>query len=189
DLAMDTIAFQHVLELKQEWASTKGGTAGVTVASLTAAYIQHRPDFAGPRAILDVRVHKALAHGIDKQTFAETVWAGELRVLDTIFQPTVDYYPAIDRAITKYPYDPRMSEQLMNDAGYTKGPDGMFTSPTEGRLTFPVIFPQNRKDPPVLAANWRQAGFDIQELPLSAVEERDPQVRGSYQALYVQASG
>jgi peptide/nickel transport system substrate-binding protein len=42
---------------------------------------------------------------------------------------------------------------------------------------------------PVLAANWRQAGFDMQELPLSAVEERDPQVRGTFQSLYVQASG
>ena len=189
DVALDTITFQHVLQLKQEWAGNKGGTAGVTVASLTAAYIQHRPDYASPRAILDVRVHKALAHAIDKQTFNDTIWAGELRVLDTIFQPTVPYYPEIDRAITKYPYDPRTSERLMTEANYTKGSDGIFVSPTEGRLTFPVIFPQNRREPPVLAANWRQVGFDIQELPLSSVEERDPQVRGSYQSLYVQASG
>src|SRR5439155_11155183 len=117
------------------------------------------------------------------------VWTGELRVLDTIWQPTVPYYADIDRAITKYPYDQRMSEQLMTEAGYTKGPDGIYVSPTEGRLTFPLIFPQNRREPPVLAANWRQAGFDIKEIPLSSVEERDPEVRGSYGSLYIQASG
>jgi peptide/nickel transport system substrate-binding protein len=178
-----------MLQLKQEWAATNRGTAGVTVASLAASYIQHRPEYASPRAILDVRVHKALASGIDKQTFAETIWAGELRVIETIFQRTADYYPAIDRAITKYPYDPRTSERLMNEAGYTKGPDGLFASPTEGKLSFVVMAPQVRREPPVLAANWRQAGFDFQELPLPAVEERDPQVRSTFQSLYVQASG
>ena len=189
DVAMDTISFDHVLQLKREWANTKGGTAGVTVASLTATYIQHRPDYASPRAILDQRVHKALAHSIDKQTFNETIWSGELRVLDTIWQPTVPYYAEIDRVITKYPFDPRASEQLMTEAGFTKGPDGTYVSPTEGRLTFPIIFPQNRREPPALSGNWRQAGFDIKEIPLSSVEERDPEVRGSYGALYIQASG
>jgi peptide/nickel transport system substrate-binding protein len=188
-VALDTITFAHMLQLKQEWATTNRGTAGVTVASLTASYIQHRPEYASPRAILDLRVHKALAHGIDKQTFAETIWAGELRVLDTIFEPSAEYYPVIDRAITKYPYDPRTSERLMNEAGYTKGSDGLFASPTEGKLTFVVMAPQVRREPPVLAANWRQAGFDIQELSLSATEERDPQVRATFQSLYVQASG
>ncbi|HEY3118934.1 MAG TPA: ABC transporter substrate-binding protein [Chloroflexota bacterium] len=188
-VALDTITFAHMLQLKQEWGPTNRGTAGITVASLAASYIQHRPEYASPRAILDLRVHRALAHGIDKQTFAETVWAGELRVLDTIFEPGTDYYPAIDRAITKYPYDPRVSERLMNEAGYTKGSDGLFPSPVEGKLTFSIMSPQARREMPVLAANWRQAGFDMQELPLSAVEERDPQVRGTFQSLYVQASG
>jgi peptide/nickel transport system substrate-binding protein len=189
DVALDTITFAHMLQLKQEWAPTNRGTAGLTVASLAASYIQHRPEYANPRAILDVRVHKALAHGIDKPTFAETIWAGELRVLDTIFEPGTEYYPVIDRAITKYAYDPRTSERLMTEAGLTKGPDGFYTSPTEGKLTFVIQGPQVRREPPVLAANWRQAGFDIQEQPLSPTEEREPQVRATFPALYVQASG
>ena len=189
DVALDSITFAHMLQLKQEWAGTNRGTAGVTVASLTASYIQHRPEYASPRAILDLRVHKALAHGIDKETFADTIWAGELKVLDSIFEPKADYYPVIERATTKYPYDPRISERLMTEAGYARGPDGFFTSPTEGKMTFQIQTPVTRREMPVLAANWRQAGFDIQELPLSGVEERDPQVRGSYPALYIQASG
>src|SRR6185436_15173112 len=102
DVALDTITFDHMLQIKREWGPANKGTGGVTVSSFTTISIQNRPDYANPRATLDVRVRKALAHGIDRQTFAETVWAGELYLLDTIFHPGVDYYPAIDRAITKY---------------------------------------------------------------------------------------
>lgn len=44
-----------------------------------------------------------MAYGIDKQTVSDTIWAGELQPLDSFFSPTTDYYPAIDRAIAKYP--------------------------------------------------------------------------------------
>jgi ABC-type transport system substrate-binding protein len=82
-----------------------------------------------------------------------------------------------------------MSERLMTEAGYSRGADGFFTSPSEGKLTFGLQAPRTRREPPVLAANWRQAGFDIQEVPLSPTEEREPEVRATYPALYVQASG
>ncbi len=77
----------------------------------------------------------------------------------------------------------------MNEAGYTKGSDGYFGSPTEGKLTFLIQGPQIRQEPPVLAANWRQAGFDITEQRLPPAEEREPRVRATFPALYVQASG
>jgi peptide/nickel transport system substrate-binding protein len=188
DVAMDTLTFDHMVQLKREWAATNRGTAGVTVSSFTTASMQLRPDYANPRAILDVRVRKALAHGVDRQTFAETVWAGELVLLDTIFHPQADYYPAIDRAISKYPYDARASQRLMADAGYSRGPDGFFAGP-EGRLTFVLQGTATRREPAPLAANWRQAGFDIQEQSLSNNEDRDPAVRASFPALYIRASG
>jgi peptide/nickel transport system substrate-binding protein len=139
-----------------------------------------------PRAVLDVRVRQALAHGVDKQTFSETVWGGELKAMDSIFDPTTDYYPVIDRAITKYPYDPRTSERLMQAAGYTRGPDGYFASP-EGALSLVLEAPQDRTELPVLASNWRQAGFDMQQkgLPLRA----DSEVRSTYPGLSIGTSG
>jgi peptide/nickel transport system substrate-binding protein len=188
DVALDTLTFDHMLQLKREWATTKRGSAGVTVSSFTTISMQNRPDYADPRAVLDVRVRKALAHGIDRQTFAETVWAGELYLLDTIFHPAADYYPAIDRTITKYPYDPQASQRLMAEAGYARGPDGFFAGP-EGKLTLTLHATNTRREPAPLSANWRQAGFDIEERSLSNAEDRDPAVRASFPALYVRASG
>ena len=186
-VALDSIGFSQMLQLQQQWAPTNGGTAGITVSSQAAALIQHRPEYADPPAILDVRVRQALAAALDKETFAETVWAGKLGVLDTIFSPTADYYPQIDRAITKYPYDPRVSERLMNDAGYTRGADGFFAGP-DGKLTFSVQGPQTRPELPVLGDNWRTAGFDVPQKGLSNTESVDPQVRSVFPALYINAS-
>jgi len=187
-MAWDSINFPQMLELQQEWGTSNRGTAGLTAASFNAIYLQHRPEYANPRAILDVRVHKALAYGIDKQTFSETIWSGKLLPLDTIFDPNTDYYPVIDRAITKYSYDPRMSERLMTEAGYTKGPDGYFASPTEGKLGFSIAAPNIRPEPPVLAANWRQVGFDMAETPLSPTQIVDAQIRATQPTMYLNAA-
>lgn len=39
DMALDSITFAHVLQLKQQWAATNAGTAGVTVASIAAGLL------------------------------------------------------------------------------------------------------------------------------------------------------
>ncbi|MBM2812482.1 MAG: hypothetical protein HW416_3241 [Chloroflexi bacterium] len=103
DVALNSIRFEHFVQLKNEWASNRQGTAGVNTVSLSVAQFQHRPDYANPKAILDVRVRRAFTHAVDRQTFSETIWAGELAVWDTIFNPRAAYYPAIDRVISKYP--------------------------------------------------------------------------------------
>src|SRR5207247_1492648 len=91
DVALLSFTFPQMLQLKAEWATNKQGTVGYTVAAFGAAYFQHRPEHVRPRAGLDVAVHKALAYGLDRQTLAETIGADELKVLDTIFDPTADY--------------------------------------------------------------------------------------------------
>jgi peptide/nickel transport system substrate-binding protein len=187
-MALDSINFAQMLQLQQEWGGSNQGTANLTVGSFNATYIQHRPEYANPKAILDVRVHQALAYGIDKKTLADTLWSGKLDPLDTIFDTTADYYSVIDRAITKYPHDPRTSERLMVEAGYTRGADGVFASPTEGKLNLVLQAPNIRPEPPILAANWRQAGFDIEEQPLSATQILDPQVRATFPTFYINAA-
>ena len=56
EFALNSISFEHQQQLKREWAATQKGTAGMKVTSLSVAQFQHRPEYANPRAILDVRV-------------------------------------------------------------------------------------------------------------------------------------
>jgi peptide/nickel transport system substrate-binding protein len=187
-MALDSINFPQMLQLQQEWGSTNRGTASLTVGSINAIYIQHRPDYASPKAILDPRVHRALANGIDRQTLADTLWSGQLKPLDTIFDRAADWYPIVERSVTKFAYDPRASERVMAEAGFARGPDGFYASPTEGKLTFIVQAPSVRPEPPILAANWREAGFSFEEQPLSAAQILDAQVRATFPTIYVNAA-
>jgi peptide/nickel transport system substrate-binding protein len=187
DMALNTIRFEHAMQLKREWASSQKGTVGIHTVSQTAAYFQHRPEYATP-AVRDVRVRRAFAHAFDKQTFSDTIWAGELAVLDTIFDPRVRYYPTIERAITKYPFDLAASERLMNEAGYRKGADGFYVGP-EGRPSFTIQSPADRPELPVLDANWRTAGFDTHQQALPPMDAADSEVRSTFSAMSISPSG
>ena len=74
--------------------------------------------------MLDLRVRKALAHAIDKQSLNEILWGNEGIMADTIFSPCLDFYPAIDAFSAKYGFDLRTSERLMNEASFSRAADG-----------------------------------------------------------------
>jgi peptide/nickel transport system substrate-binding protein len=111
---------------------------------------------------------------------------------ETILPNTLDYYPAVERTLTRYPYDLRRTEQLMTEAGFTKGGDGIYTSPTEGRLSFELkvnASPQYEGERSIMASVWRQAGFDVQEAVLPAAQSQDGQARASFPGMYGFSTG
>jgi len=141
---------------------------------------------------VDVRVRKALVHALDKQVLNDTLYEGEGIMTETILPPTVDYHTTIDRAISKYPYDLRRAEQLMADAGFSRGPEGIYTSSTEGRLGFELkvnasaLYENERS---IMASGWRQAGFDVSEAALPAAQAQDGQARATFPGLYAFSTG
>lgn len=188
--ADDAVGIAQGVTAKREWSSTSGRSGGglIVVAEVwRAVHAQFRPDIVSPRSLLDVRVRRALAHALDKDALNEALFDGEGVLASTIFPPTVDYYPVIDRAIVKYPYDRRRSEQLMAEAGFVKGAGGFYESPAEGRF-MPELktnaSAQNESERSILAARWRDAGFGVEEGLVSASQARDIQVRSTYRSLY-----
>jgi peptide/nickel transport system substrate-binding protein len=189
DIAADALTFPLGLELKREWAASGAGTILIAYTSQRSIIFQSRPELVNPRALLDVRVRRALAHGIDKVALGVALWDGEVRMIETIFAPTLSYYDQIDRTIVKYPFDVRASERLMNEAGFTRGGDGFYASPTEGRITPEVKGSDDLSEAPILAAGWRQAGFDMREAILAGAQAQDPMVRHTFPSIHTSASG
>ncbi|HZT06502.1 MAG TPA: ABC transporter substrate-binding protein, partial [Chloroflexota bacterium] len=187
-MALNSIGVDHLMRLKNQWAPTRDGVTGLSISSLTAAQFQMRPDYADPPAILDVRVRRALAHAVDRQTLSDTIWAGELKVQDSIFDPTTPYYPTIEKAIMKYPYDVALTDRLLNEAGLTRNADGAYVGP-EGRLQLTLQAPSNRPELPILADGWRKAGISVQEQALSSTDARDSQVRSTFRSVSINTSG
>ena len=188
-LATDSvIRFEQGLVLQREWGPSKGGGVLVKTGGFRAAWAQLRPDLAEPRAILDLRVRKALAHSINRQDINEALFEGQGIMTEAPFiPPTVNYVTEVDRAVMKYPYDLRTAEQLMTDAGLRKGADGFYASPADGRVQFGVRTlsdTQREKEMAVLADGWRLAGFHFSESTLRSSQSADNEARATFPSLF-----
>jgi ABC-type transport system substrate-binding protein len=187
----DSIRFQQGMVIKREWASRNLGTVLVYPALWRWIHVQQRPEYASPRSLMDARVRKAFASGIDKQALSETLFEGEGIMTETPVIPIMEYYPQVDAASAKYPYDPRRVEQLMTEVGYSKASDGVYSHPSLGRFvaefgTFQSA--QNESEMAIVTSVWRQLGFDLKEIVYPAVQARDYQLRNTY-ASFIAASG
>lgn len=72
----------------------------------------------------DVRVRRALAHGIDTQALIDKIMLG------AAVPATSDILPgswAYNPNVARYPYDPVKARQLLAEAGWRRGPDGVLT--------------------------------------------------------------
>jgi peptide/nickel transport system substrate-binding protein len=173
--------------LQREWGGRSAGTVRFVPKNWRRVDFQFRPEYANPRAVLDERVRKALAHGIDKQAINDGLLEGVGIPTDSMMYPTVPYFAELDRAVAKYPYDVPRAEALMQEAGYRKGGDGFYAAPGESRLVFQIkgtASAQNAAERTILASGWRQAGFDFEEATFSPAEAQDGQTITSYRSLY-----
>lgn len=181
----DSIRIEQGLVLKREWEAR--GTGSVQFRPLSGRTVrpQHRTEFAQSAAILDVRVRRALAHGIDKQAINEALLSGAGTIAKRLIPPTESYYAEVERAVPHSPFDPRRSEDLMREAGFGKDRDGFFSGTPEGRLGFEVrnnASGQNDAERAILADGWRRIGFDMQEA-VFPVQGRDTQALSTYRSL------
>jgi peptide/nickel transport system substrate-binding protein len=149
--------------------------------------VQLRPDVANPGSLLDDRVRKAMAYTVDKDAINEAAWSGQAINADIMLPPTSPAGRLVDTSITKYPFDPRQSEAAMAAAGYTKAADGTYTN-SSGRFTTTVntnTSPNNEAEMAILAAGWRQQGFDVHESVLPAPLAADNEARATFGGLFI----
>jgi peptide/nickel transport system substrate-binding protein len=92
----------------------------------------------------DVRFRRALAHAIDQQTIINQVYAGRAT------PPTSDvsvgntlYY---NRNLRPYPYDLNRAQQLLAEAGYRKGPDGILRDAQGNVVEFTIVTNAGNQD-------------------------------------------
>jgi peptide/nickel transport system substrate-binding protein len=135
---------------------------------------QHRPEYLKTPELMDVRVRKALAYATDRQALNEALFDGEVPIVDTFLSPQAPFYPEVVRVLTKYPYDPRRTEELMSLAGLTKDRDGFFMSATGGpfRPEFRVTSGRvNERGQAVVVDTWRTVGISAQSYVLPRAQE------------------
>jgi peptide/nickel transport system substrate-binding protein len=186
--ADDSIRVEQGLQLEQDWKARDVGTVQYRPNLPRIVQVQHRSAYANPAAINDVRVRRALAHAIDKAAINESLFSGKGITSDSLIYPTLDYYALVDRAVAKYPPDLKASEQLMNEAGFSKDGSGLYTQPAGGHLNLEIRniqSAQNDAERAIIADGWRHAGFEVEENVFTPVQTQDGQTLGTFRALSV----
>jgi len=163
--------------LKHQWAARGEPGAILLGASKTViVQLQFRPEFHDPTALMDVRIPRALAHAIDKQAIVDTVLDGEPGMAETLVSKEEEYYPELDRALTKYPLDLRRSDQLLPEMGFRRDGERLFGH-SGARLSAEMIVAGGGSGYPrealILADGWKRAGTETPNRTLSAAEQLD----------------
>lgn len=180
-----TIRFEQAQILKRDWGAT-GGTAVLTPAQPRILYFQTRPEFSRPGLLMDVRGRKALAHAMDREALNVGLFNGEGRPAEIFITETFPAYQELDRAITKHPYDPRRTEQLLSELAYAKGPDGSFNRGGE-RLSVDFrqeVGDQTQREMAIITDSWRKAGIETSVSQISSTQLRDADYRHAFSGVY-----
>jgi peptide/nickel transport system substrate-binding protein len=166
--------------LKQEWGTANKGAVLYSRNSVFYNHVQFRPEFQRSPALVDVRVRQALAHAVDRQAVVDVLFEGDSSPAHTFISTGELYFPAVDRAITKYAYDPRRSEQLMNEAGLVKDREGLFVDARGSRFLpdFEALEGADyERAGQIISDSWRRAGIDVQYSVLPNAMIRDNERR------------
>ena len=101
----------------------------------------------------DVRVRRAIAYSIDRAAIVNSRLRGTARIATGLLSPENWAYSG---AVTGYTYDPEKARQLLDQAGYPAGPDGMRALNFEYKTT-----PEGSRDGEVFQAMLRNVGIAL----------------------------
>jgi len=179
------LQFEHAQVLQLEWEPSGRGVVLVFPDATSDSAVQLRPEYQKSPPLLDVRVRRAMAHAVDRDAINEGVFGGQGLNSQTYVMPQHPSFAAVDKAITKYPYDPRRSEQLMAEAGLSKDSEGLFARGGERfRPDYWITAgTQSERAAAIIAETWRRAGIDNQPYVLSLAAGRDNEVRATFPGL------
>ena len=133
--------------------------------------------------MFDVRVRRAALHAIDRAGIVDNIYAGKGRVAYFWMPPSDPSFPAADRVVRKYQFDPARATALLQEAGWTRSSDGIARNPAGDPLDIPMQNQPNDVDQQeglVVANNWKAVGINSDVHRLSPQETRDAELRSTF---------
>ncbi len=144
------------------------------------------------RAVFDVRVRRAALHAIDRQGIVDAIFAGHGHVQHFWLSPSDPAFPTVDRAVTKYEYNPARAEALLQEAGWLKGTDGIARNAAGDPLDLSILNQPTeveQQEAAIVVDAWKTVGISSQIRRLSAQELTNGELRSKFRAAaYTQRS-
>jgi peptide/nickel transport system substrate-binding protein len=140
--------------------------------TFTSEFVVLNQNPAGVRApkltwFSDVRFRRALNHAIDRGTIANQVYAGRATpAWGPVSNGNQLYF---NPRVTQYPYDLNRAQQLLTEAGYTKGADGLLRD-SQGNIVEFVLSTNSENNDRVAMGNilrqdWTKLGIRVTFAP------------------------
>jgi peptide/nickel transport system substrate-binding protein len=186
-----TLKFEHAQVLKRQWAPDRGVVI-MKPSGAVSLGVQLRPEYVGHPAQLDVRVRRALAHAMDRAALNDALFEGQGYGGESLVPSTVPFAAEVDRVLTKYPYDPRRSEQLMQEAGFSKDRDGFFADASGARFQTELLTnagPEYERAQAIVADAWQRAGIAVATSVQGRAQARDLAARHTFPGLASRGGG
>lgn len=182
----NSLNYDQAAVVEREWAGRGGGGVVLYVPSqFRGTEVQFRPEYANPPEVLDVRVRRAMLHAMDRQVLNDTLIGGKGVLADGPISPTEPYYPLIESRIRKYPYDVRQTEQLLTEAGLTRGADGFFNRANGERFRpelWAITGGNNDLEIQIQVDGFRNAGIEVIPKMLPFAVFPDTKTRSTFPA-------
>jgi peptide/nickel transport system substrate-binding protein len=172
------LSIDQALQLRTDW---KDGHVETAYVLWSAAYPQLMTP--SPAIIGDPRFRRALMYAVDRQELVDTLQGGLGWIAHSVHYPDIPEYKDVDRAIVKYDYDPRQARAIIEQLGYTLGPDGSFRDAGQQRLAVEVrhtTFDIEVKTALAVTDNWQRAGIAAEPLPITPQRSRDREWRSTF---------
>ena len=161
----DRVPLESAVEIRQRWQGTGNEVHFLPLADLMQLEIQHRAEVARPRNGLTNRtVRQALYQGVDRQAMVDAVMHGLAPLADSWLGPNHALRPQIQEGIPQYPYDATRAQQLLAEAGWMRGSDGVLVDQRSGErfdIQLSVMEPKDERQQAIVADHWKALGANV----------------------------
>ncbi|MDQ6906078.1 MAG: peptide-binding protein [Chloroflexota bacterium] len=126
-------------------------------------YIGFNLDMAKTTLFQDAKVRQALSYALDRKSIVEKI-LNNLGTVGVGTEPFRSWAYAPDKITTKYDYDPKKAAQMLDDAGWKKGSDGIRAKDGK-KLSFTLSASSGDKvtegTVSVFQENWKDIGVEM----------------------------
>lgn len=153
-----------------------------TVPDYGFIYVNNKKPYLSETA-----VRQALIYGLDRQQIVDVKYKGYGEVANVFGAPTLWSYT--DDGVEKYDYDPEKAKQLLADAGWKPGSDGILEK--DGRKLKLSYLTTNAQDQiiPIAKEDYTAIGIDFVPEVLDSNTMFDRLYKGDYDLLSVRSNG
>ncbi|HEY3118567.1 MAG TPA: ABC transporter substrate-binding protein [Chloroflexota bacterium] len=193
DLTLDyVLQYPDGATLVKQWSETKAGSVIFNPTLMWFGQIMLRPEVMSTQLQSDVRFRRVLAHAMDKKGLNDALMAGTALVTDGMLSPRAPYYASIEPSITKYPYDTRRAQQLLEEIGLQKASDGFYLGLDGKPFALEIMGLANptwESEHAIISEGYRKLGLNTTGRIIATSLFGDGQVRASFGTMQLTGTG